>query len=136
MLNRCYGPSRRYKRLYQDRGITVCDRWRQSYQSFLSDVGRKPSPKHSLDRIDNDKGYEPGNVRWATQTEQLRNSRQAVQVTFNGRTMCVVEWANEIGIERSALLRRLQKWGVEKALTTPVDTKFRNGNVGKKVVLA
>lgn len=134
MIARCHGTSERYRRLYTSRGITVCDRWRNSFEAFLSDMGQKPSAKHSLDRIDNNRGYEPGNCRWATQKEQLRNSRRAVNVTFNGRTMCVVEWAEEIGIERSALLRRLQKWGVEKALTTPVSTKFRNKNAGKKAV--
>lgn len=134
MISRCHGNSERYKRLYQSRGITVCERWRHSFENFLEDMGRKPGKEYSLDRIDNDKGYSPDNCRWATQTQQLRNSRSATNITFNGKTMCIGEWAIELGIERSALLRRIQKWGVEKALTTPVNTKFRNSNAKRGVV--
>lgn len=60
---------------YADRGITVCERWLASYENFLADMGRAPSPKHSIDRIDNDGNYEPGNCRWATALVQNRNRR-------------------------------------------------------------
>jgi hypothetical protein len=72
---RCYNPSDREFHNYGGRGITVCDRWRDSFDAFLADVGTRPSPRHSIDRIDNDRGYEPGNVRWATRETQERNKR-------------------------------------------------------------
>jgi len=75
MIKRCTNPNIRFYEDYGGRGITVCDRWLWSYEAFILDVGRKPSSKHTLDRVDNDRGYEPGNVRWATQSEQLRNRR-------------------------------------------------------------
>ncbi|MBO0736547.1 MAG: hypothetical protein J2P48_08265 [Alphaproteobacteria bacterium] len=75
MKARCGNPNRPDYKFYGGRGITVCDRWRQSFSAFLDDVGECP-PGYSLDRIDNERGYEPGNVRWATRTQQMRNSRR------------------------------------------------------------
>lgn len=73
MKSRCYNPKARGYAGYGGRGIAVCDRWRYSFENFLADMGERPSPEHSLDRIDNDGNYEPGNVRWATRSEQQRN---------------------------------------------------------------
>lgn len=75
MKKRCYLQNHRNYKYYGGRGITVCDRWRDSFENFLADVGRKSSPRLSLDRIDNNGNYEPGNVRWATKSEQLLNRR-------------------------------------------------------------
>jgi hypothetical protein len=75
MLARCYQPSSPSYKNYGARGITVCERWRNSFVSFLVDVGLKPDPRLTLDRIRNDVGYEPGNVRWATWTQQNNNRR-------------------------------------------------------------
>ncbi len=74
MLNRCRYPRNASWKYYGARGITVCERWKD-FAAFLQDVGRRPSPKHSLDRINSNGNYEPGNVRWATQSEQNRNRR-------------------------------------------------------------
>jgi len=76
MLNRCRNPKCKSYSYYGGRGITVCDRWRESFQAFLEDMGSKPSPTHSIDRIDNEGNYEPGNCRWATKAEQNRNQRK------------------------------------------------------------
>lgn len=74
--DRCFNPNDRAFHNYGGRGITVCARWRDGYENFLADVGRRPSPKHSIDRYpDNDGNYEPDNVRWATKSEQQRNRR-------------------------------------------------------------
>lgn len=74
LKNRCRNPNATAYRWYGGRGIDVCDKWANSFQAFLDDVGMPPSKKHSLDRIDNTKGYEPGNVRWATPQQQADNS--------------------------------------------------------------
>lgn len=75
MIKRCTNPKRSDYRLYGGRGIKVCQRWRESFEAFAADMGEKPSLKHSLDRIDSNRDYEPGNCRWATAREQQRNKR-------------------------------------------------------------
>ncbi len=105
---------------YKGRGITVCDRWASSYETFLQDVGRRPSPKYSLDRIDNNGNYEPGNVRWATRSVQQRNTRKTRVMTFGGVTKPLADWADVIGIGAHALWGRLRRgWSTEAALITP-----------------
>lgn len=87
MRNRCFNPKNKVFKHYGGRGISVCDRWRDSYAAFLQDMGRKPSPKHSIDRIDNDGNYEPGNCRWATAKEQNNNQRPRKRVEpFPGKS--------------------------------------------------
>lgn len=94
---------------YGGRGITVCDKWRHDYPAFLRDVGRRPSPAHSIDRFPNNDGnYEPGNVRWATRAEQNRNMRNNKFLTINGETLCVVDWAKKIGMSAATLRYRLK----------------------------
>lgn len=120
MKQRCYNPSAvKYDR-YGGRGITVCHRWRTSFQNFLDDMGRKPSPSHSIDRIDNDGNYEPSNCRWATRQEQTRNTTSTNLLTYNGETLCVTDWAAKIGIAPNTLANRLAVgWPLAKALTAP-----------------
>lgn len=76
MKQRCLNPNNPDFTYYGGRGITVCDRWKHSFEHFLSDVGGRPSPLHSIDRVDNNGNYEPGNCRWATHTQQMNNTRR------------------------------------------------------------
>lgn len=75
MIQRCHNPNLKQYARYGARGITVCQEWRDSFEAFLTHIGPRPSPEYSIDRIDNDKGYFPGNVRWATRQEQVANRR-------------------------------------------------------------
>jgi len=120
MKRRCYNPNTPYYHLYGGRNITVCGRWKDSFVNFLADMGPKPSPEHTIDRIDNDGNYEPDNCRWATKMEQSHNSRKARLITYNGETLCLREWARRLGIGHMALSTRLNRgWSLKKALTTP-----------------
>jgi len=108
--------------LYGGRGIAVCARW-QSFEAFLADMGPRPSSSHSIDRIDNDRGYEPGNCRWATPTEQGRNRRDNRLVTYSGREMTIAEAAELAGIvpARVAISRVYAGWTIGRAVSEPFD---------------
>lgn len=123
MKDRCYNSNNNSYGRYGERGIVVCDRWlgEEGYAHFLEDMGRRPSDKHSLDRIDYNGNYEPSNCRWATATQQQRNRSSNVRVTAFGKTQTCSEWAEETGLSLYLICRRInqQKWDPEKALTTP-----------------
>lgn len=124
MICRCNDPKDEHYPNYGGRGIRVCQEWADSYIAFISCVCRKPSPKHTLDRIDVNGHYEPGNVRWATPKEQSRNRRNNKVVTFNGVAMCCAEWCELLGFSKNLVSKRLSMgWSVEKALTTPQQKK-------------
>lgn len=120
MLTRCEDPTHRAYPYYGGRGIRVCERWKD-YASFLADMGRKPEGRYSLDRIDNDGDYEPGNVRWATQAQQTRNYSRNVMLTYQGLTLCMTDWARRLGFKTpTGISHRLQVgWSIERTLTTP-----------------
>lgn len=90
---------------YRDRGITICSEW-DNFAMFLSDMGPRPTGT-SLDRIDNDGNYEPGNCRWATRTEQMRNTRRSKLVTIGPLAMCISAWAEESGKSQYEIRRAL-----------------------------
>jgi len=121
MIRRCHNPKNcRYDR-YGAVGVKVCQRWRESFDAFLEDMGPRP-PGTSLDRFPNPKGdYEPGNCRWATAKQQNRNQSRNRLLEFRGQAKPMAEWAEECGISRFTVRDRLQNgWTVEEALTTPV----------------
>ncbi len=121
MRNRCTNPNNKYFPLYGGRGITVCQRWTESYENFLADMGLAP-PKSSLDRIDNDGPYSPENCRWTTRSVQTRNTRKNRLLTHNGVTQCVAAWAESTGLKHSTICARLDDhgWTVERTLSTPL----------------
>ena len=122
MKKRCYDKNYKAYKWYGQRGITVCDRWLSDYKNFLDDMGRKPSQKHSLDRIDSNGNYTPGNCRWANQHTQATNSSHPHMISLGGKTLCMRDWAKELKIGETTLSARINtyKWTVERALTTPV----------------
>lgn len=120
MISRCYDPKTTRYPQYGGRGIAVCDEWRTDFAAFLAHVGPRPSSKHSIDRIDNDRGYEPGNVRWATMKEQCRNRRNNHYITIGTETMALAAWLERMGMsEPSYRYRKSKGWTDEKVLTTP-----------------
>jgi hypothetical protein len=121
MNERCASKSSRAYKYYGGRGIKVCDRWKNDFAAFLHDMGRKPSPKHSLDRIDNDGNYEPGNCRWATAKQQTTNRRNTIFLTAFGQKKPVAVWAAETGMPYASLVARLQDgWTPEKIVSQPI----------------
>lgn len=115
---RCYNQKLGCYPIYGGRGIRVCERWLESFQNFITDMGPRPSVEHSIDRIDNNGPYSPENCRWATQREQRTNQSRTRLLTHNGATHSVAEWSRIVGIRLDTLLVRLdrQKWPIEKAL--------------------
>jgi hypothetical protein len=130
MLSRCYNPkNKRYDR-YGGRGITVCQEWRDDFSAFYNHIGPRPSKQHSIDRIDNDLGYMPGNVRWATNIEQAYNKSSNTYYTLNGITMTLTEWSKETGIKPSTIITRLKRgWPVDEAIAAPLTHKSRRNKV-------
>ena len=109
MNTRCYNKKGKYYKDYGGRGIQVCHEWRgpNSFQTFLQDMGEPPSKTHSLDRIDNSLGYSKANCRWATPTEQVRNSRWVKLVTINQETLPITVWSVKFGFNRRTLHTRI-----------------------------
>ena len=120
MWQRCTGTRVRSYKTHGGRGITVCERWR-SFENFYCDVGPRPLSA-SLDRIDNDGNYDPGNCRWATREMQQNNKRTNHRITWNDKTMTLAQWSRAIGIRHDTLLMRIGKyqWTIDRAFTTPV----------------
>jgi hypothetical protein len=115
MRARCEKPTKKHYKNYGGRGISVCERWGK-FENFLSDMGMKPSPFHTLDRINSDGNYEPSNCRWATRKEQNRNTRTNHMITYNGKTKSMAEWAELLQMNYNKLRSRIQRgWDIEKA---------------------
>lgn len=134
MKGRCFNPKNASFHRYGGRGITVCERWASSYLAFLEDMGRRPSPEHSIDRIDNDGNYEPGNCRWATKSEQGGNTSTNRILAMGGQKHLLCEWGKITGINEATIASRIDDygWSVEKALTVPAGTANPSVGVGRK----
>ena len=117
MKSRCLLRSSRNFDYYGGRGITVCDRWLESFENFLSDMGERPVGA-SIDRIDNDKGYYKENCRWATTQEQQSNRSDNVLITYNGEQKTQSQWAEYAGILVTTFRNRIASgWSIERAIT-------------------
>jgi hypothetical protein len=126
MKTRCAGnPDRSDFANYTQRGITICERWLNSFETFFADVGLKPSPKHSLDRINNDGNYEPSNVRWATACEQGANRSNNRLVSYRGKNIALTEALRMAGsvVSFACAASRLDRgWPLDKSLELPTST--------------
>lgn len=119
MHQRCYNPKRTSYEEYGGRGISVCERW-HTFENFYADMGKRPK-NFSLDRIDFDGHYEPGNCRWATHETQQNNRRDTRILEFRGRKQSIAQWAREVGMSKTTLRDRLKAgMSVEEALTAQV----------------
>lgn len=119
MIQRCCNPKCKEYPRYGGRNIFVCDEWRNSFEAFFEHMGKRKDGT-SLDRIDNEKGYFPGNCRWATDQEQNRNKRSNIMLTLNSVRKGISCWAEELGVNRSSIKSRLDRgWSEEAALTVP-----------------
>lgn len=123
MKSRCYYErNKRYAR-YGGRGIKVCQRWLESFNNFLEDMGPIPSPGHSIERIDVDGDYEPSNCVWATKAEQANNRSNNNLIEISGRTQTIAQWAHETGVNRTVIFRRLKRGLSGEALIHKGTTK-------------
>lgn len=133
MIRRCTKPRDHDWYNYGGRGIVVCERWRYSYENFLADLGRKPTPKHTLDRKDNNGDYSPDNCRWATRKEQTRNRRGTRLLTCNGETLSVGDWAERVGMPIKTIEARLENGRPdEAAILGPKGKHYFHRNLGRR----
>lgn len=125
---RCLNPRCRAFKNYGGRGLTICERWENSFANFLADMGERPTDKHSIDRTDNARGYSPDNCRWATKLEQTNNTRANVTVLFQGASMTFAEAYRKSGTDigqATASARFSKGWTVEDALFSPLHLEKR-----------
>ena len=124
MKARCLNHNCENYESYGNRGIVLCNEWRDSFESFLNDMGKRPSPSHSLDRINNDGDYRPDNCRWATPKEQQRNKRTNRRIKVDGTEKTLAEWSEITGIRADTITRRIDRgWSEKEAITIPVHGK-------------
>lgn len=117
---RCGNPNSKDFKYYGGRGIKVCDRWLESFDNFLEDMGEPPASA-TLDRINNNGNYEKDNCRWASRLEQGNNRRTNRLLEFHGKSMTIRQWARHLNIPFSAIHGRLNRgWDIERVLTTPL----------------
>ena len=134
IVNRCRNPKNPNYPRYGAKGIGICDEWANDLFAFVKYIGPRPTPKHTVDRIETSKGYEPGNVRWATVSQQQNNKKNNVNLTVNGRTQTAAEWAREMGINRTTIYNRIKAgYSDAEAVLTPATRSHRERAGGNKM---
>ena len=125
MIDRCDNTKNKAYHNYGGRGISVCSRW-YDFFTYLSDLPDDFFIGAQLDMVDNDSGYSPDNVVWATRSDNSKNRRANRNITFNGKTMCASDWAKDVGVSIPTLMERLDNWELGDALTLPKGTRLHN----------
>lgn len=120
VVKRCTNTKCKAYNRYGGSGITVCERW-STFDTFYEDMGPRPTPKHSIDRIDNSKGYFPENCRWATDAQQRRNKSVNRSITAYGKTMIAADWEKVYGVPSKTISKRIRElnWAPEDAVSVP-----------------
>lgn len=133
MKTRCLNPRARSFKNYGARGIKVCDRWMNSFEAFQNDMGARPAGM-TLERVDVNRGYEPGNCVWATRSRQARNKRRTPLLEAFGRRQCLADWADEFGVPHRLVDNRVRRlgWSLEDALLRVAESRPKQGrNLGE-----
>jgi len=126
MIRRCYDPLHKEFHNYGGRGIKVCDRWLESIENYMEDMGKAPFYMASIDRIDNNGDYLKENCHWATKKEQTINRRTTKMIEYNGESLCLSDWSRKLGFEKQFVQKRLKRgWTVEEAIKNPKGTVIR-----------
>jgi hypothetical protein len=130
LRQRCCNPNATGYRYYGGRGIKVCERWKNSFDNFLEDMGNRPGKEYSIERKDNNKGYEPGNCVWATKVEQMNNRKNNYLIDVDGVNKTVGQWAKEIGEHRCVFYNRKRRgYSDEDIVSVPVRDVYRRDKV-------
>lgn len=121
MKKRCNNTKSAAYKNYGGRGIKVCNSWENDFMAFYNHIGQRPTPEHTIERINNNMGYFPNNIKWATIKEQNNNSRNNHRIIINGWNLTITQWANFTGINHRTIRSRINSgWSPEKAIFTPV----------------
>lgn len=129
MKTRCYDPNGSQYKNYGNRGIRVCDRWLNSFENFLADMGKRPSNQHSIERKNNNGNYEPKNCKWALPIEQANNTRKNKNITFQNRTQSLSMWCRELNLSYGTTHARFgMGWSATRAFTEPIQAGRRQIN--------
>lgn len=131
MRKRCYDKKTNQFKDYGGRGIAVCERWLHSFENFLADVGLKPTRLHTIDRINNDGNYEPGNVRWSTRKEQQNNRRTTRMVQYLGKTQSLTAWCEELNQNKIRICSRMAR-GMTPQQALSIQGRIRNAYYDRK----
>lgn len=134
---RCYNKNCLKYRIYGAKGIIVCERWKHNFPNFYADMGPRPSPNHSIDRIDNNGNYEPSNCRWTDNATQQNNKATNVKITIKGKTKTLKQWSEHAGLTYMAVFLRYKRlgWTIERSLSEPLQIKKKYSFKGKKMYL-
>lgn len=126
MKKRCYNENNNSYCFYGAKGVVVCDEWVHDFNAFRDwALSHGYRDDLTIDRIDSNGNYSPDNCRWATPKEQAYNRSSNHVITYNGKTMTMTEWAESLGMNYRTLSKRIRDgWAIERALTTPVDTRY------------